>query len=384
MFDFTPGVRAGWTTILTADHAAAYAIGLAEEAASRGAFGVGGFLLDRTGRVIAEAVNAVARKGHVVDPTAHVERQLIDWCCEAGHRGLAASTSELTIVSSIDPCPMCTGAILRFGMNVIAVAEDKLSGVHHAGKPHRLPHELWDAAAEHMALFGVRGMRQSTRTEIATFASEISPDLLHRAEQVFVASVEPVNRLIADIDCDSNCRHVQITDSVRAAVCKASEALGLATIHGSIGLNVHEQGSRAEITNLLAGDGSVIVDEFGNLIAAADGESVRAARTSVLDLVRAYPLIRNIARNKSGIELPHQRYCSIVKQSAHSEPAKALLEFGALGSFLAARRKTNMLPAIGYLNGSSLVEAKQFAASLPPLYTSIIGIDVGVIPAPVS
>src|SRR5437016_2836842 len=99
MLDLTPGVRAGRTTILTAEDAAAHAIGLAEQAARQGAFGVGGFLLDRSGHVVAEAVNAVVRDGHVVDPTAHVERQLIDWYCAAGSRGFSASTSELTIVS---------------------------------------------------------------------------------------------------------------------------------------------------------------------------------------------------------------------------------------------------------------------------------------------
>jgi tRNA(Arg) A34 adenosine deaminase TadA len=383
VLDLTPGVRVGRTTMCTADDAAAHAIGLAEEAAMQGSFGVGGFLLDQAGNVIVEALNAVVRDGHVVDPTAHVERQLIDWLCGARHRGFSTSANELTIVCSVEPCAMCAGAILRAGVSVIAVAEDKLSGVHHAGNPYLMPHELWDAAAKQMALFGVRGLRLSTRSA-SGFASDISPDLLHRAEEVFLASVEPVNRLIADQDFDSNC-HDQVMDSVHAAVCKASEGLGAGIYQGSIGLNVHKRGSRAEVTNLLTGDGSVLVDGFGNVIVAAvGGESERAARTSVLGLVRAYTVIRNIARNKSGVALPNQRYCSIVKQTEHFEPAKALLEFGALGSFFAAPRKSKMLPAIGYLDGTSLVQAKEFAASLPPFYTSIVGIDVGLIPPPVS
>jgi len=384
MLDLTPGVRAGRTTIHTAEEAAAHAVALAEEAARQGAFGVGGFLLDRTGRIIAEAVNAVVRDGAVVDPTAHVERQLIDWYCEARHRGSSAPASELTIVSSVDPCAMCAGAILRSGMNVIAVAEDQSSGVHDAGKPHRMPRGLWDVAAKHMSLFAVRGVRPSTRSEISAFTSDVSPDLLHVAETVFLTSVDRVNRLIADQDADSNCRHVQVTDSVRAAVCRASEGLGVGVNGEAMGLNVHERDARAEIMNLLAGDGSVLVDELGNVIvAAAESESTCAARTSVLELVRAYPSIRRIARKQSEAALPHQCYCSIVKQRAHSDPAKALLELGALGSLFAARRESAMLPAIAYLDGASLVEAEEFAASLPPLYTSIIGIDVGVIPVPV-
>src|SRR5690242_16208418 len=97
VLDLTPGVRVGRTTMCTADDAAAHAIGLAEEAVMQGSFGVGGFLLDQAGNVIVESLNAVVRDGHVVDPTAHVERQLIDWLCGARHRGFSTSASELTI-----------------------------------------------------------------------------------------------------------------------------------------------------------------------------------------------------------------------------------------------------------------------------------------------
>ena len=379
MLDLTPGVRGGRTTVRTADGAAVHAIRLAEEAAAQGAFGVGGFLLDQAGHVVAEAINAVMRNGHVVDPTAHVERQLIDWLYEAHRRGFTSAAGELSIVCSVDPCAMCAGAILRSGLRVIAVAEDEMAGVHHNGKPHRMPPGLWDAATKHMALFGVRGLRPSPQNNVSAFNGEISPDLLRRAGEVFLASEGPVNRAISDHDGESNARGLQVTDQVHAAVCEAFKELGIYSNQGAFGLNVHEWHSSPEFRNLLADDGSVLVDEFGIVVAAAAGHVEFAARTSLMDLVRAYTFIRDVVRQKSGIALPHQRNCSIVKQSAHSEPAKALLEFGAVGSFLAAPRRSKILPAIVYLNGTSLVNAREFATWLPPLYTSVIGIDVGLV-----
>src|SRR5262249_9633233 len=195
VLDLTPGVRHGHTTIYSAEAAAMHAISLAEEAVRRGTFGVGGFLLDAKGKVIVEAVNAVVQDDTVLDPTAHVERQLVDWVAEARSRGVAISTSELTIVCSVDPCAMCAGAILRSGIRIVAVAEDKLSGVHEAGRPHRMPTPLWNAAEKQMALFGVHGVRSPAGDH--PFNSEISADLLRRAEEAFSRSVEPVNRSIS-------------------------------------------------------------------------------------------------------------------------------------------------------------------------------------------
>src|SRR5262249_26500490 len=138
----SPGVRPGSDAVSTAEEAAGRAVELAEQASKEGTFGGGGLLVDRARRVIAQAKKAGIRDGHVADPTAHVERQLIDWYAARGDRALPAA-SELTIVSSLDPCAMCAGAILRSGMKVIAVAEDLKSGVHDNLEPRRMPHELF-------------------------------------------------------------------------------------------------------------------------------------------------------------------------------------------------------------------------------------------------
>src|SRR5262245_50241031 len=140
--ELSPGVRAGTSTIRTAEDAASRAVALAEEAGKQGTFAIGGLLVDDSGRVIAEATNAVIRNGHLSDPTAHVERQLVDWFAYERRRGLSLSPRNVTIVSSLDPCAMCAGAILRSRMRVVIVAEDKVAGVHDNLKPRHMPREL--------------------------------------------------------------------------------------------------------------------------------------------------------------------------------------------------------------------------------------------------
>ena len=128
--ELSPGVRAGTSTIRTAEDAAARAVELAVEAGKQGTFAVGGLLVDETGHIIAEATNTVIRNGKLSDPTAHVERQLVDWLAQQRRRRRSLSPRNLTIVSSLDPCAMCAGAILRSGMRVMIVAEDNFAGVH--------------------------------------------------------------------------------------------------------------------------------------------------------------------------------------------------------------------------------------------------------------
>jgi cytosine deaminase len=65
----------------TIDVQAAVAIAAAEAIAAKtqGTFGVGGLMLDQHGNVLQSLHNNVIKDGLIFDPTAHGERQLIDW-----------------------------------------------------------------------------------------------------------------------------------------------------------------------------------------------------------------------------------------------------------------------------------------------------------------
>src|SRR5271168_2573751 len=107
--------------------AALRAVELAEFAARRGTFGVGGLLLGSQFEPLHEAVNRVVEDGKTIDPTGHVERQLIDWYFAARRNGAILPPPQLcTIISSLDPCMQCTGAILATGFRCLAIADDPM------------------------------------------------------------------------------------------------------------------------------------------------------------------------------------------------------------------------------------------------------------------
>ena len=103
-------------------------------AKAQGTFGVGGLLLDDAGNVLKALQNNVVRDGLIFDPTAHGERQLIDWYFAERAKGRAMpAPQDVTIVTSLDPCAMCTGAILAAGFNVVVAATDPNAGINHDG-----------------------------------------------------------------------------------------------------------------------------------------------------------------------------------------------------------------------------------------------------------
>jgi tRNA(Arg) A34 adenosine deaminase TadA len=379
MSRLTPGVTRGEGTIESAAQAAVKVVELSRQAVQAGTFGVGGFLMDRAGRVLAEATNAVIHDGEVRDPTAHVERQLVDWYFESRARGMAVGEArDLIIVSSLDPCAMCAGAILRAGMNVVALAEDPVSGVHADGCPHRMPSELWPQAERSMGLFDTSGRSGHVEHISSILAGRVSADLLRMSELSFQQSLDTVREKIAAVAPDERESSWSVGPTVLAA-------LGGLTAELSDNVRVPRDvirfpGASAArlVSPLLAGDGSVLVDAAGSvIIGAATRVELSPARSSVLELIRAYVELRKAAKTRLGMTLPHQRVCSLIKLEARSHPATALLEFGALGSFLEQEHLGRRFPAFGFLEPEQDHKAERFLSSLPPLYNSIIGLDVG-------
>ena len=110
------------------------AVAAATDAAAQGTFGVGGVLLGPHGEVLAVSRNRVVFQGVVADPTAHGERQLVDWYFQQVERGdTLPAPPDCVIVSSLDPCIMCAGSILRSGFRVISTTMDEAAGLNYGG-----------------------------------------------------------------------------------------------------------------------------------------------------------------------------------------------------------------------------------------------------------
>ena len=101
----------------------ALALALAKEAAQAGEVPVGCVIADGEGRVIGRGRNRREESG---DATAHAEVEAIRQACAAlGNWRL----ENCSIYVTLEPCPMCTGAILNSRIpTVVFGAREALSG----------------------------------------------------------------------------------------------------------------------------------------------------------------------------------------------------------------------------------------------------------------
>ena len=116
------------------------ALDLAQAAAAAGEAPIGAVVVDTaTGEVIAAAHNAPIS---LSDPTAHAE--ILALRAAAKKRGNYRLTG-LTLVVTLEPCPMCAGAIshARIGRLVFGAEDPKGGGVLHGAKVFDHPTCHW-------------------------------------------------------------------------------------------------------------------------------------------------------------------------------------------------------------------------------------------------
>ena len=92
------------------------AVAEARAGLAEGGLPIGSVLADRSGRVVARGHNLRVQTG---DPTAHAEVVCIR---NAGRR---RDWAELTLVSTLSPCIMCTGTALLYRIARVVVGENR-------------------------------------------------------------------------------------------------------------------------------------------------------------------------------------------------------------------------------------------------------------------
>ena len=227
-----------------------------------------------------------------------------------------------------------------------------------------------------MASFGIQGERDKSGADFGPlFSSKVPKEVWIKARTAFLRSLDHARGFVGGTPDETT----KAFDPVGGARWSIASALPEGAWIPSKTLCIMRRSDREMASRLLANDEALLVDSDGYVIVrAASAEERSPVRSSVLELIRTYVSMRHAAK-LLGVDLPHQRFCTIVKRQLFREPDQALLELGAIGSFLEQPRPPSKLPAFAYIERNNNPYAERFAAALPPLYTDVIGVTVGLI-----
>lgn len=91
------------------------AIEMAEKSWNEGGIPIGSVLATEDGRIVASGHNERVQSG---DPIAHAEMVCLR------HAGRRRDWGDLTLVSTLSPCSMCTGAAVLYGVKRVVIGEN--------------------------------------------------------------------------------------------------------------------------------------------------------------------------------------------------------------------------------------------------------------------
>jgi cytosine deaminase len=386
----------------TIDVQAAVAVAAAEAIAARtqGTFGVGGLMLDQYGNVLQSLHNNVIKDGLIYDPTAHGERQLIDWYYAERAKGRALpEPQDITIVTSLDPCCMCSGAILAGGFNVVVAAPDKNAGTNYDNSASfsALPQALRAQAGDSFSYPAILG--SSLYARAATGASPksffigktISEPTQALCSLVFEATSADVMEMFnTDLPQEVlkdpamlpaghaivSALKQQYPDAL-AYRCKPHQPdAGLAPFLKQAMARDREHGGE--------GDAVALLDSFGNLLLCMPGRMGQSGiRSAFMETTRAYAQLRYKLMNGATPEqqnevrhyLGHPKDGTFVFAKGPDASAVSFMNLGAYGSTMEGPLPLKNPAQFQYVL-PSLPEAELAAicAAMPPLYRSIIRI----------
>lgn len=369
------------------------------QASCQGTFSVGGVLLDSNGNILHQLHNNVVKNNLTFDPTAHGERQMIDWYNQ--NKASLPPPEELILVTSLDPCVMCTGSILETGIgSVVVAANDTFAGINYdetAMFPSLANTPMQAQAQASFAYPEVSGTtcfsRKASGAPLpAVFTDRIIMDQTFAlTSTAFLATLSAVSTAINnDIDESEllNPKTLPDTDPIienlKAVYGHALEYTAPALGQPSVGLAPYliEQ---AQIDLQKGGEGNsvALLDRFGNLILCVPGNQGNSGiATPFMIATRSYAQLRyNLLL--SGYQdtlkyLGHPKYGTFVYAKSIQINARGLVDLGAFGSTMEGAIPKDRVQFQYGVARETQADLDTLCDNLPPFYSNDDSVDVHI------
>lgn len=401
----------GVQIISSADEAASVVLKQAMSAAAQGTFAVGGCIVENSsGKIIHEMHNNVLKPlsttGNIFtfDPTAHGERQLVSWYYANKSILNLPEPEKLTVVTTLDPCAMCTGALLTAGFNVAVVAIDDFAGINYNGQFlfEDLPPDLRNLAKLKFGYYACGNKELDPSIYVREYVG--GPDVAFRSSvvssvglmgcgDIFQASVNTVRDNSSDsgLAPDKLSNPAGLPDdspikiAFRAVYPKAFELsvpVGRLPNRELYNILVEVMESTPGAKNSVA-----FLDPFGNVVLClADTFDVSPVQTAFMNVTQSYAKTRYaLMDNKEACEkatetLTHPKYGTFVFLNApNPADSTTIMVLGAYGSTMEGAVPQVFPANFQYYSRpqeGSLEELSNVIMNLPPFYTQLAQVSI--------
>jgi len=395
----------------SAEQAATLVLAQAMQAVEQGTFAVGGCIIENsTGRVIHAMHNNVLKplkdnsRIFTYDPTAHGERQLVYWYYQNKDMLNLPEPKDLTVVTTLDPCAMCTGTLLTAGFNVAVVAIDDFAGINYneSFSFEDLPPNLRSLAQSKFGYYacGIEGHDPSMYVRkyiggknVVFNTTTVSSQTLMGCGAVFTATADAVRNNSSDSglapDQLTNPASLPETSAIKSSYRQIYPGAFKTKIPNTrlpnealYSLLVETKNSNQTAENAVA-----LLDPFGNVVLCLpDTFDISPVHTAFMNVTQAYAKTRFALMDDSSTVdeaskcLTHPKYGTFVFLYApNPEDTTTIMTLGAYGSTMEGAVPQAFPANFQYYKApldGTMEELSSVIMNLPPFYTQLAQISV--------
>ena len=401
-------------TVTSAQQAAELVLEQVIKASRQGTFAVGGILIEnKTGKVIHTAHNRVVsqlRSGDAfpLNPTNHGERQIVSWYYANRDRLNLPHPSELTVVTSLDPCAMCAGCLTTAGFNVAVVAPDDYAGVNwnnqvdFANTPPTIHQKLSNLFGYYKVENGPTYRSTYKGGDNVLFKDQAISDSIYQQNlNRFTETAEQVRLSISGSGLQPSQLKNPLALSPDSQTRQELEKLYSKSL--SVVLTERQENSQyyqpnQKLYQLLkqlrdstpgAKNAVALIDPFRNLLlASADRFDISPVATAFMNVVQQYAELRFQLADSSSLDpggyqnsesyqtLTNPSYCTFVfLNNLDFDATTTLKDFGVYGSTMEGAVPAGNFVYIDPSKQGTSSQLDQQIQSLPPLYWDLVGIS---------
>ncbi len=372
------------------DYVARVALAEAQKAVREFSYGVGGILVDiRTKRLIHYMHNTViarenpTERHRLKDPTAHGERQLVDWYCEnRQNRGLP-DPHDIMIITTLDPCCMCTGSILSVGFRAVVAALDDQAGINWNNSTQFSPFEGRERELIRSTFIYPEVIGDPHRPGYGTVPTfdvkTLQNNTVGACLETFVKGAKAARGIINDIVELKDARDIRSLPASHEIVRRLTAEYPPALSYRARDFKRPDKGLAPYLIDAARGgrdhDAVAFLDCFGNLLMCRGSNKDQSPiRTAYFETIRAYQRVRYelSAYDKEALHyLCEPKFGTFVFVKGFDKGAQSFADLGAYGSTILGtlENEANLQYVTPRIDHGEL---ERFIKGMPPRYSSLI------------